>query len=340
MGQQQYTVSPNQRDAFVYRIISGHYTAEDFTFSIAPIEVSYFAAQLYLDTLNEAIFEGVMTEAEMLSIMYSLQLWDEERETELTDALPKHIEYFQKEIFRHFYEDKYVEQTRKYLAKARERTTVLFQERSAYNYLTAEGLAIFAKIQHIVSQTTTVRGKSADWSVYSLRDALEAYYGGLLDDSVIRTLARTNPWRDIWTAGKKTGDLFGKPAIQLSDDQRRLIIWSSLYDNVLEYPDCPDEEIIQDDDAFDGWLLIKQEERDKERGVRKVERRAGKNAGADEVFIPVGDGITAKEVYGTNDMNAKAIIKHRTAVMDKLGEAKDTDFNDVKMKINNLRNAR
>jgi hypothetical protein len=68
-------------------------------------------------------------------------------------------------------------------------------------------------------------------------------------------VARTDPWRGVWAARRAEAGVFGKPACDLTDEQRSVVGWSLLYDGARECPDCPPDDVLTDDDAFDGWLI-------------------------------------------------------------------------------------
>ena len=53
-----------------------------------------------------------------------------------------------------------------------------------------------------------------------------------------RDIVRSYSWRTYWIANKE--NIFGIPAIEYSEDQKTLISYSNMYDNILEHPECPD----------------------------------------------------------------------------------------------------
>ena len=44
-----------------------------------------------------------------------------------------------------------------------------------------------------------------------------------------------------------------------------------MYDNIQESLDYPSEDVVEDDDMLDGWLIIQKQKRDKERAVSELE---------------------------------------------------------------------
>lgn len=127
----------------------------------------------------------------------------------------------------------------------------------------------------------------------------------------IRALARSPEWRFRWAAYKTSGNLFGKPLMELTNDQDSLVYWSQVYDAAFESMDKPSQSVIDDDEALDQWF----EDQAKKRKVKETE--SGKNSmgkiGSKRVWRHSEVGIVTGPVAQA-DMNRSA----------KLGIAKNT----------------
>ena len=86
-----------------------------------------------------------------------------------------------------------------------------------------------------------------------------------------RAIARSSQWRFKWSAYKASGDLFGKPLAELTNDQDSLVYWSQVYDAAYESMDRPSQSVIDDDEALDKWF----EDQAKKRKTK--EAQSGKN---------------------------------------------------------------
>jgi chlorite dismutase len=118
------------------------------------------------------------------------------------------------------------------------------------------------------------------------------------------------------------------------EEQRRLVQWSCFYDSIYENPESPTDEIIEDDDLLDGWVLKQRREReaDKEKQFGQNILK-GKNEKADEMFIVVGNQEDAAKVYKMNSNESKMIQKSRLNAVLKAGEIKESQLPDRKMEI-------
>lgn len=325
-----------RRELFIYRLINNYIKYKTLQIRSPTPECIYEASYVYDEVYNDALMDGALTEAQLIDLMIENEEWSEYQEKQLSDILPKHVGEFQRQIYNNFSNKKLVNQIYLYLNKARQEINNLFNIKVQYNYMTAEGTAIFAKLQYIIKHSTFENNKLCDWQHYDIRDVIQYSNENYIDDNTLRYLARQTPWSEIWSSSKKTGQLFQLSAVELSDEQRRLISWSTMYDNIRDMPDCPSEEIINCDDALDGWLLIKQDERNKERNLNTAEDALGINKNAPEVFV-----VTPKEevqkVYDLNSPMSRAVVQSRLDTINKLGQAKEDDFADTKQKLNIMR---
>ena len=69
---------------------------------------------------------------------------------------------------------------------------------------------------------------------------------------------------------QKQASLFNRPSVELTKDQLSLSSYSTLYDNVYESHECPNEKIIDDDDCLDGWLIQQRRKSEKDRKQMKL----------------------------------------------------------------------
>jgi hypothetical protein len=160
---------------------------------------------------------------------------------------------------------------------------------------------------------------------------MQKYQSNMITAETFRKIARSNKWRQMWNASKKRNDVFGKPAIDLDQFQLSLISFSSMYDNVYESPDQPNEKVIEDDDCLDGWFISEKRKREKEKKQAEVDKmlEGSKVAGSDEIYLVANDSQEAKEIYGLNsDHTRSSVIAARQAQLD-ASSGKDVNFKDL-----------
>lgn len=80
--------------------------------------------------------------------------------------------------------------------------------------------------------------------------------GNISDTKTIRQIARSYEWRLQWNLCKEDlSQIFCCPVSSFNLNQKALIYWSRVYDSVYEDANKPSEDVIQDDDLLDDWLL-------------------------------------------------------------------------------------
>lgn len=324
-------MQPFERDFFVSRICAGYLRYKGLVLEHPNKDILYEANEIYATTYINARESGVLTDDDLLVFLIDNNLWTEQNTKELEDILPKHIEEFKVNLYEERLNLNKQKQVRQYLTRAKEETSRLYNIRHGFDHLSCHGVALFARLQFIIDVCTKKNGKRYKWNGISKTEILEALNSSQLTEAQYRDLARNEPWRGIWAA-RKAVPLFDKPAAELTEDQKRMISFSCLYDNISEFPDCPSDDIIDDDDCLDGWLIIKRREQDKERGKNEILDRVGNNINANEIFVVTG-AENASKVYGLNDAQGQMITKSRLEMVKNREDVNYTEFGDVKQEF-------
>jgi DNA-binding GntR family transcriptional regulator len=124
----------------------------------------------------------------------------------------------------------------------------------------------------------------------------------------------------------------------LSVDQKNLLVWSRMYDNIQESMECPSDKVIEDDDALDGWFIEQRRKNEREKAIAVVEDsiQNDKIKNSQEVIVFTDNKTDANTVHEMNSPNAKVIKQERKQVVKEKGSAVDLDFADQKMKLGNM----
>ena len=300
----------------------------------ATIDQNYIAQEVFHETYELAKDRGIFTSEDILNIMIENDMWtplDVKRE----EQIPKDIENIKVQMFQDAFKLQAREAKRKILRKMEEQFFKVKSKRHAYDFVTCEGVATYARWNWLIENCTyRLDGSPYDWTDIGISNVLERHKDAMLGDTHLRKLSMNNSWRGVWSAAKKEGSIFGKPSVELSEEQRGLCMWSSLYDGVYESPEAPVEEVITDDDLLDGWLISQRRKSDKEKKQKKADDILGKNANADEVFIMAHNREDALEVEDLNDEAISMVKRERRRAKENAeGFIKDADLPDVRRNI-------
>jgi hypothetical protein len=148
---------------------------------------------------------------------------------------------------------------------------------------------------------------------FPLDRIIEEVYRTQLSDEVIRELSHNEPWATIYRVSQNSKDpLFGVPAISYTEEQKSLLNWSSIYDSIRQHPECPTDEVINDTDMLDGWLILQRQKREEETFRASIEASLPENvAKSAEVFVVTGD--SREDVTKLNSLNDKSVLAARRA---------------------------
>lgn len=292
-------------------------------------KVRYHSCEIYEKVYNKSLKRGLITEATLKQFLYPNGLFTKEDDDILVIA-PKHIEYFKEQLYLNNGNSKQVEQLKQYLNVAKKSFLDTLAKLHSFDYITAEGVANFAKWQFIIQYSTYYKNKRWDWSAGNIYHALNYYYENLIDDDNIREISHTTPFDVIWSCGNPF-----KCDMDLTLDQQKLIGWAKLYDNIQESSEPPSKRVIEDDDFLDGWLIVQRKKREQSdnENTAKTLLTNPKIANADEVFI-LPTLMDPSEVQSLNSPRAKQIIKQRINQINQAGgEIKEQQLQDVQQKL-------
>lgn len=333
-------------DLLIARIIAGcfRFTSEGRRFLIRqPGRLRrYKAQQVYQEALEEAFADELYSDDEIDAMLRANGLWDEEREHKLK-TLKEDVDKLKVNLFKSFFKSRDRDFIRKALNIARMEIYDLTSQKNIYAPMGASGFAAVARTRYLVgSGLYDDKGKRVwrDDDFYKgndslLDEAVTAYSEAQISDAQARAVARSDQWRSVWNCQAVCSDIFGRAAVDLTEEQRSLLSWSQLYDSVAEHPNPPDDSILADDDAFDGWMIIQKKERDRQRREAMSEATLSgmKLPDSGEIFLVADTEEDLEKIESLNSPQAAAIKRERLAYLAKKGEVEEQHMPDSKREI-------
>ena len=333
-----------ERDLIVYELFLGYKeykVKEGLVLRIhdPSLQQLYKSQVVYKETYRDALVKNNLTTDESVELLEAEGIWSLEKEKTL-EQLPKEVEELKIKIFKNFRQITVREGYRQDLRNLENQFTELMQEKMQYNYVTCEGLATYARLNWLIENTVTFEdGRPYDWIEVGVSTVLSYVTKHLLSDSKAREISREEPWRSIWASSSKVGtEIFNKSAPELTQDQKSVIGWSRLYESIHESPECPNADVIKDNDAFDGWLIQENRKRDKDKKTKSLDDGlSDKVKNSDEIFIMADDQEEIEEIYDLNSEQSRFNIAQRQKAIKVASEkgktAHDLDFMDVRTRI-------
>ncbi len=334
----------HDREYLISRIRCGYYTVREngLTLKICTptMEDEYDMNEAYVDAYEKALYDGFQTEEQILEWMISRDLWGEEDDQKV-EGLKKDIERLKIEIFNARNNELLKEKIRMYI-RAGEKQLLKQQEKKNSFYMnTCESFAVLEKSMTFLKKCTFLNGQIYDFQSVRIDDVLSKYYSMILPESQVRELARTEPWRSLWILNEsKSFDLFSNKNRTPSIDQKNILIWSKMYDNIQESMDCPSDDVIEDDDMLDGWFIVQRKKREKERAEAEMENtiKNDKIKNSSEIFMVAQTPKDLDRINNMNDLTGKIVKQQRFNVINQKGEASQLDFQDERLKLSQQSN--
>ena len=328
-------------------IISDYMPFENYFIASPSRENRFIAEEIYLKYYKQALEAGCLSEEDLFKILFKRKIWSQVKEIRLKE-LEKDMDNIKIKMYECFLNADLIKKLKIQLNDIRKSIENLNKDKSSFDGYTAKALAGYAKQNFLLGSSIYCGKNKPYWKspkCFSLSDSIlpkayEAISDYQLDDEDYRELARGSIWRSIWSIRKGAGNIFGRSLVDLTAAQRNLLAWSNLYENVYSHSEAPPDEVIEDDDILDGWMLFQKRKREIESGKNEIMSRINpKIAQADEVFIMMGNesSIVGKDkfdlVYNMNDITGKIAFKKRMAQIQREGVVPDIQMKETQEQL-------
>ena len=304
----------------IYRIINGYYFIEHdsnlYKVISIPLSIKQKANSLYNQIITENKFDNknYLSQQIVDYLLIRDNLWNKDKDGQY-NVIIKQIEKSKIELYLKYIDPVHRKNCQKLITELKQKLNRFHNDKYYFYHMTLEGYAHSIKNQFIIANTVYINDQlifNDDWNSIdiSLLDSIssEIYKKNLgLDE--IRFLSKQELWRSYWSAGKE--NVFSSPVTSWTDEQILIVNISKSLDSIREHPECPSEEIINDSDALDGWMLYQHDKTQKEKKKQQLEERLGsqKNKnGVNELFVITNNQEEANEIFNLNDTNIKKDI--------------------------------
>ena len=303
-------------DKLLYRILLGYYyiIINDIKFKIKypSLDVKYEAEVLYDEIIENNKFDKRwLTQKEIDFYLNINNVWNNNKNKEL-ENLEKGLEKIKIQLYLNFFNKDKRKYFKTEIAKLNKNISKMVSIKNSYSWLGIEDHALSIKNEFIIMNSIyTIEDKlvfnNPNLDTYEYKQ-LQIFISEIIDYTIninhIKKIAKS----DLWKSYANTTNI-EKSINNINDDYRHLINTHKMYENAKQHPEAPSEEIIDDDDALDGWFLYQSEKIEKEKKKNTILNKVGgniKNAG--EVFVLTDNQDEAKSIFALNE--GSAIIEY------------------------------
>ena len=329
-------------ELLLYRIFSGYLifyvNNEKYILKSASIDLKYEAQILYNNIINDEKYNDWFREENLDNLLIYLNLWSKDT-TMIIKDIEKKIENSKVDYYNHFKLSDKKKTTKKNLDSYRKQLNSILSKKEELYSNTLEGYANSIKNEFIITNTLYKnnnlvfhnKNNSDNYLLFNTIVSELNKYTIIISD--FKKLARSNIWRSYWNI--KKNNVFMD---NLSDDQRTLISISQMYDRVYEHPDSPSDEIIEDDDALDGWMISQRRKIEKDKKQQQIDTINPKLKNAQEVFLFANNQQEAQEIIQLNSPESLNRMRSKIAHVNKFGLTEESQLPDVQMDLRNQLN--
>lgn len=333
--------------SIITRIITGilylKIDGEIYRYTAPTLEQRALADMIFREIFQETKFNDLITRDQAKQILARKGRWTNEHEDNYK-KMSKHIEDLKINLYKSLYNNKQQATIRRQLVGYNKSLEKSIAQKYELDNLTLEYHAENTR-DDFLTAICIVDNQGGPVYTYDNFWQKDSYilnrFSTLLSQNPVTTeqyrkMARTDPFRSMWSIGKH--DMFSIPATQLSLEQRNIVMYCSMYAGVYDHPERPVDEVLEDDDMLDGWLILQRRQVDKDRNDREVEKLLGKkgadqNADGGELFIVTNSAEEARKIRNMNDLDGQRRIKQRTKAVEEKGTLHEHHLPDVKLDL-------
>lgn len=286
--------------------------------------------QHYQDNIYDFILKEdirpLLLKAELIGPFYDKDL----------ERIIKKIEKIKIQLFLSYWDRTKTKRNRLALKNAKKSQIDLMAKGMAFDHLTLEHFCNMEAIKYQISKTLRDHNtkelilnpdsNTADYEKY-----LRSINQRALELHTIREIARSEYWKGYFLSNEN--NVFGVKSGDLNPEQLSLLATTRMYTRIAEHPESPDEAILNDDDALDGWVLYQTEKAQEEK--KKGNKKDSKISGAQEVFYMAENQEQREDILALNTQSSEQIQKNRmNQVMQSTQAVDSADFQDVRQTLN------
>ena len=327
---------------YLSRILSGYlvflYNNQLYKLIYPDINIRY-NAEIYVQEIYDTIkYNDWINEDDILGYLINIGLWPHNGD-DILKKLETQIEDNKVDQYKNFINPAKIKTLKRTLSNIKRTYNRYYNTRHSMDQFTTSGYTDLLKNYYILvnslyDNNNNLVFNSIENSDYNLLNHLTSVISDYsIEMSTYRTIARSEQWKNYWNAN--SDNLFGKPTIHWTDEQKTLVVITKMYDSAFSHPECPQEKIINDDDMFDGWLIYQKRESDQIKNKNRTEKLlVGKGLDkANEVYIMAQSNDEVQNIHDLNNASSKFIIKERNDYIANAKEVEDSKLPDIAREI-------
>lgn len=329
-------------DTLINRIISGYQFIEiknNLYKLISPtVDLKMAADYLYHKTYQDNLFSSFIPKEDIHYFLISTDMISENIDQQIKTT-EKTLENTKIQYYKQFFKQSVKSRNQK---KIRSIETILhkaYSDKQYLDFLTLEHYCENIKNEYLLCKTLMDPDDNLIFENYPdinhilFNNIAQEIAQNIIPVSKYKQIIRSDVWRKLYNSNPT--NIFDRSASEHTEEQKAVLSINQMYTKIYEHPECPNEDVIEDDDALDGWMLEQQKKNAKEKTEKGVDNLIGKyGKNAQEVFLMPKDEKEFDQINELNSNQSMAKINARRNLRQ--GEIKeDSDFSDTQAEMLN-----
>ncbi len=275
-----------------------------------------FFNKKYKNYLTHAISKGLPKEQDALKKAIEDELWSEkdDEEIKVSERYIETLNITRKKVFKQLQineiEKNLKEEKEKVAKKIAEKKQILGKTAEDYASSRASDYLIYSCFYKDKDLTKKLFSEEEfeEISTKELEECILVYnsYFNDISDLIIQHIAISDFFHPSYLVLDYPTELFGKPMVQLSENQVRMLIYAKIFKNIFETVEHIPDDIKKDPEALLQYKDKSQAQKEFESKTRS--KKKGNVDGAEMVF-----GATKEEI-GKDTKNLKDVMKDKTTL--------------------------
>lgn len=332
-----------QIENLVVKILSGKQIIriDNQSYELRPYssDLKLEASWIYDSSYNDHLYDdSFMSQDDVETMLYDMGILYAQFDGDV-QSVEKNIENNKVDLYNNFFDRTKKKQIKQKIISLNKRYSQLLSYKHMLDFLTLENYCSNIKNSFLICnslyyyKTNNLVFNFENTDNVLFDKVTHEISNNLLDMTTLKLLARSDCWRNYYTVNKN--QLFSYSSSELTEEQKGILSISLMYERIYEHPDCPERDIIEDDDALDGWMIHQQREnkrQKKEKGVNNL--LSGKAKNAQEVFLMANSNEQKEDIIGLNTEASNFRRQNKLKeVLSSDGPIADSKLSDVQNDI-------
>lgn len=331
-----------KNESLVHRILSGKQIIVDednlYELRKPSLSLKMRSDLLYEKSYEDNIYNDFWLLEDIESLLFDLQLVSRDYKSSLS-KLEKTLEKTKINLYQQYFDSTKRNKIKQRITSLKESIDQIYNQQHSLDFLTLEHYCDNIKHEFIISNT--LYHYESDSLVFdpsnieytTFNKIISIISKNMIDISTYKKISRSDYWKNYWSNNKL--NIFNEPVKEWSEEQKSLINISCMYDKIYEHPDSPKEEIINDDDALDGWMLFQKQENDRQKKEKGVDSMlSGNMRNATEVFLMAQNKDQAQDILSLNSEKSLSTLQQKVDFVKSSSQpVRDGQLPDVKQRL-------